>query len=225
MSVIIARTIIIYLLLLLLLRILGKRQLRELEISEFVLALLASDMAANPLQNTETPLINGIVPVLLIFCFEILLVFFGLKSQKFREILYGRPSILIKNGQISPSELRKNRLSCEELLSQLRQQGCAEPSELQYAVLERDGSLSIFYKSAKRPPNLEELSISAPETELKRTLISNGRVDTRKLKDLGFDEIWLKKKLKEYNISGPDKLFFLAADSKGSIYYVLEGAE
>ena len=208
MSVIIARTFIIYTLLLLFMRLSGKRQLGQLELSEFILASLAADMASHPLESLDIPLLNGIIPLICLFCFEILLVRGGLKCGRFRELIYGRPSILIKNGSVIERELRKNRISIEELLAQLRSQGVEGPEKIQYAVLETDGSLSLIKFPQGKPQ------------ELKRLIIADGRLIERELKAINKDESWLNEKLKELELQGKEQLFMLLSDSNGEMYLI-----
>lgn len=219
MVVIIARTLIIYLVLLLFMRILGKRQLGQLELSEFILASLAADMASNPLENPGIPLLYGVLPVVSLFCFEVLIVGAGLKWGRFRELLCGRPSILIKNGSICESQLRKNRLSIEELSAQLRLKGYTQFSDVQYAILETDGSLSVLPFPSKCPPTAECLGIEPQLQELSRPVISDGRIFSRNLTELGFDSRWLDKKLSELGAASPAEVLFLSADRNGNIYF------
>ena len=225
MAVITARTLIIYLTLLLTMRILGKRQLGQLELSEFILAALAADMAAHPLQDLNTPLINGLLPVLCLFCFEIIIAGLSMKSGKFRRMLCGKPSIVIKDGRVLPSQLRKNRLTIDELTESLRSKGCTDMTEVQYAVLETDGSLSLLLYGEKRPATCENLGIKPPECSFPRTIISGGRTSSRSLSELGYDEKWLKDKLNELEIASAEDVFYLSCDKFGKIYCVRRDEE
>ena len=134
MAIVLTRTIIVYFTLLVAMRLMGKRQLGEMELSEFVVAALIADLAAHPLQDIGIPLINGIVPVLTLFCCEMLISGFSMKSIRFRSLLFGRPSLLIQEGKILQNEMHSNRFTPEELMQELRNQGIYDISRVQYAV-------------------------------------------------------------------------------------------
>ena len=138
MAIIIIRTLIIYAALLAAMRLLGKRQLGEMELSEFVVAALIADLAAHPLQDLGIPMINGLVPILTLFCCEVAISRAALKSAKLRALLYGKPSMLIKKGVIDQREMAKNSFTTDELMQELRNQGCLDISRVEYAVLETD---------------------------------------------------------------------------------------
>ena len=138
MAILIFRTLIVYITLLGAMRLLGKRQLGELELSEFVVAALLADMASHPLQDIGIPLINGLVPVLTLFCCEVLVSGVALKSLRLRTLLFGKPSLLIWRGVIDQKELRKNRFTLDELTQELRSQGVTDLSKVEYGILETD---------------------------------------------------------------------------------------
>ena len=209
MALIIARTLILYVTLLIFMGLLGKRQLGQMELSEFILASLAADMASLPLENTDIPLINGLVPILCLFCFELLTVFWGLRCGRFRELIWGRPSVLIKDGVIDQKELRKNRISLDELLARLRGMDCLGPEELSCAVLETDGSLSIITPGD-----------DGQKRELKLPVISDGRIISRNLKKLGRDRNWLDKKLRELGAESSSQVFYLSLSPGGDTSFV-----
>ena len=123
-------------------RLLGKRQLGEMELSEFVLAALIADLAAHPLQDIGIPLINGLVPILTLFCCEVLISGATLKSVRLRSLFFGKPSVLILRGKVIQRELNKNRFSLDELMQELRNQGVLDISKIEYGILETDGRLT-----------------------------------------------------------------------------------
>ena len=139
MAIVLVRTLVIYFALLITMRLLGKRQLGEMELSEFVLAALIADLAAHPLQDIGIPLINGLVPILTLFCCEVLISGATLKSVHLRSLFFGRPSVLILRGKVIQRELRKNRFSLDELMQELRNQGVLDISKIEYGILETDG--------------------------------------------------------------------------------------
>ena len=144
MAIIIIRTIIVYFSLLLTMRLLGKRQLGEMELSEFVLAALIADLAALPLQDLGIPMINGLVPILTLFCCELLIAGVCMKNIRLRTAFYGKPSLLIIRGRISQKEMHRNRFTPDELMQELRNQGFLDISTVQYAILETDGKLNVI---------------------------------------------------------------------------------
>lgn len=219
MAIIIIRTFIIYFILLLTMRILGKRQLGEMELSEFVLASLAADLASQPLQDIEIPLINGIVPVLVLFCSEIILTGITLKSSRFRGFVWGKPSIIIKKGKICQKAMAKNRLTLDELTQRLRAKSCLDISSVEYAVLETDGTMSMILFPDKRPVSVQQAGAEAGEGGYPRTVISDGRIIDENLKGLGLDRSWLDKKLKELGENDPEQVFFLSVNEFGQTYF------
>lgn len=218
MLTIIVRTIIIYLTLIISMRLLGKRQLGQLELSEFVLAAVAADLVSQPLQDINIPLINGLVPVLLLFSIEVLISYHAMKSPRFRSMLRGKPSILVKEGQIQPSELRKNRLSTDELCEELREQGCIDISETEYAVLETDGSLSLILFPSKRPVSAEQAGLDGGQGGYPRAVICGGRLLEKNLNSLGLDRRWLTAYLKTQGISDPKEVFYMSINEHKQVY-------
>ena len=218
MAIVLIRTIIIYLTLLLAMRLLGKRQLGEMELSEFVLASLIADLAAHPLQDIGIPMLNGLVPVLTLFCCELIIAGLGMKSIKLRSLLFGRPSLLISDGQILQREMQANRFTAEELMQELRKQGCYDISQVQYAILETDGSLNVMPKAGDKPITARMLGIECSEDEYPSIVINKGRILDNNLNWLGFDRRWLKKELQKAGHDGPDTIYLMIADKNGRIY-------
>lgn len=218
MAIVLIRTVIIYLTLLITMRLLGKRQLGEMELSEFVVAALIADLAAHPLQDIGIPLINGIVPVLTLFCCEVLIAGMAMKSIKFRGLLFGRPSLLIERGKILQNEMHSNRFTPEELMQELRGLGVYDISQVQYAVLETNGTLSVMPVPAEKPVTASMLGLCPEDESYPCIVINNGRVLENNLNWLGFDLKWLEKQLRTKKLSGPEQVYLMIADSQGRIY-------
>ncbi len=219
MAIIIIRTFIIYFVLLVTMRLLGKRQLGEMELSEFVLASLAADLASQPLQDIEIPLINGLVPVLVLFCTEVILTGVTMKSSKFRAAVWGKPSIIIKKGKICQRAMAKNRLTLDELTQRLRAKSCLDISSVEYAVLETDGTLSLILFPDMRPLSVSQAGAEASKGGYPRTVISDGRIIDENLQGLGLDRNWLQKTLSELGESNAEKVFFLSVNEFGQTYF------
>lgn len=145
------RTIILYLLVVLSMRIMGKRTIGELQPNELVIAIMISDLASIPMQSTDAPLLSGIIPILTLIAVEVFLSFTSLKSKKFRRLLCGEPTDIVNNGKVNEKHMKELRFSRTDLLEELRQQGCDDINEVKRAVLETNGQLSVILKEKDRP--------------------------------------------------------------------------
>ena len=212
------RTIILYFILMLGLRLLGKRQIGELEPSELVLTLIISDLAAVPMQDYGIPLINGLLPIVVLLCLSMLLSFCNLKSIRFRALLCGRPTVIIRNGAVEQKAMAKNRLTLDELLEQLRSQGITNLTDVKYAVLETSGKLSVLPRPEKMPPTAADLGLAVTdELSLPHLIINDGRLMTEHLRQSGHNEAWLQKILRQRSLSSPKQVFLLSVDDYGHI--------
>ena len=218
MAIIIIRTFIIYFMLLVMMRLLGKRQLGEMELSEFVVAALVADLASHPLQDLGIPMINGIVPVLTLFCCEVFISWGTMKSIRLRTLFFGKPEMLIKNGCIVQKSLIKNRFTTDELMQELRNQGCLDISKIQYAILETDGRVNVIKYPAERPVSAAQMNIECDESGYPVTVISAGRVNESNLKLLSLDMDWLTRTLADKGLEGPEKVFFMTVTSSRQCY-------
>lgn len=219
MAIIIIRTLIVYFALLLTMRLLGKRQLGEMELSEFVLAALIADLAAHPLQDIGIPLMNGLLPIIVLFCCEVLIAWWSIKSVRMRSVFFGKPSILIENGKINQLELRKNRLTVDELMEQLRSQSCTDISSVEYAILETGGKLSLLLYPSKKPLSAELMGIQPDDGGLPVIVVSDGRVIGSNLKLMGYSEGWLQKQLSSRGHESPDTVFLMTVNAAGQIFF------
>ena len=218
MAIIIIRTVIVYFSLLITMRLLGKRQLGEMELSEFILAALIADLASLPLQDLGIPMINGLVPIMVLFCCELLIAGLSMRSVRLRSFLSGRPSLLIVRGEICQGEMHRNRFTPDELMQELRNQGILDISSVEYAILETDGKLNVVPFAAQRPATAEQLGINVPDESYPFIVINNGRVLHGNLKHLGLDMNWLNKQLSQKSLRSPHQVFLMTADKMGRIY-------
>lgn len=219
MAVITVRTIIVFLCILAAMRLMGKRQLGQLELSELVVAVLISDMAALPLQDIGIPLLYGLVPVIILFSCEVLISWFSLKSPRFRRLCFGKPSILMRDGKILSRAMQENRFSLDELCEELRGQGVTDLSTVKYAVLETDGTLNVLLRADCQPATPAQLGIQAEERGLPVTLISDGQVERPNLRRAGRDMNWLKKELTARGCHSPKEVYFMNIDALGGVYF------
>ena len=160
------RTVILYFLIMIGLRLMGKRQIGELEPSELVLTMMISDLATVPMQDFGIPLLAGVIPILILLSLTLLMSQLSLLNLRFRALMCGTPAILIRNGKLQQAAMRKNRYTLDELLEQLRGQGCLSVEEVQYAVLENSGQLSVLPWAKAKPPTAEDLGLTLEEDSL-----------------------------------------------------------
>jgi len=221
MAILILRTFIIYIALLVSLRIMGKRQMGELEVSELIVAVLIADIAAMPLQDIGIPLINAIIPLIVLLCCEILITGAAAQSVRLRLFFYGRPSILIDNGVINQKEMHRNRFTIDELYEELRQQNITDISKVERAVLETSGILNVILYPKEQPPTCKQLGIQCPEESISIILINEGHIMHDNLKKIGKDAVWLSKFLKKRHIQSYNDVYLLSLDKTGKVYLEL----
>ena len=225
MAIVLVRTLIIYFSLLLTLRLLGKRQLGEMELSEFVVAALIADLAAHPLQDMGIPLLNGLLPILVLFCCEVLIAGLSLKSIRLRSLIFGKPSLLIVKGKILQQEMLRNRFTLDELMQELRAQGVSDLNSVAYGILETNGKLSLLLSPADSPVTAGQLQVQTQDTGYPSIVISDGRVLEANLRHLGYDRLWLNKQLKAHGLSSPGQVFLMTASDTGAVYCAAKEAE
>jgi len=213
------RTVILYLVLIAVIRLMGKRQVGQMEPSEFVVTMLVANLASIPMQDSGVPLYTGLVPILTVLALELLLAGVSLKSIAFRRLLCGKPVILIENGRILQSNLRKTRITLDELTGHLREKDVLDPRTVQYAILETSGDLSVFPYPKERPATAKEAGIQADKQHLPVTVISDGRLLKKNLALTGRTEGWLHHTLHQKKATVADT-WLLTVDSSGdTIFY------
>jgi uncharacterized membrane protein YcaP (DUF421 family) len=189
-------------------RLMGKKQIGELQPTELVLALVIADLSAVPMGNSDIPILYGIISILTLFIVGEAFSFIALKSDKARGIIYGKPSILIERGKIQEAELRKQQFNINDLLEQIRIGGYPTIEDVEFAILETSGDLSIIPKSTKRPVTTEDMKLMVEQEGLPVTAIIDGRVLSYNLQLKGLNEEWLQRELSKNNISSPKSVFF-----------------
>ncbi|MEE1356426.1 MAG: DUF421 domain-containing protein [Clostridia bacterium] len=214
MITVLLRTLLIYFFLILFLKLMGKRQVGELEISELVTTLLLSEIAAIPIENNDIPLIHAAIPMFVIISLEIILSFSATKSEWLKRFLGGKPSILISKGVIDIDEMSKARLSAEELMSELRLKGIAELDDVNYAILEQNGQISVITKKNRSPLTPDDLNISKNDCGISHLLIVDGHIKYANLKAAGKSAQWLSDHLKKNNIFKEDIFLMTLNDSE-----------
>lgn len=220
MLTIIIRTVIIYFLLLLVMRLMGKRQLGELDVGELVITILLSEIATTPITNPERRFIDALVPIALLSLLEILTSVLILRVPFFKSILSSKPAVIIAKGVIDYNAMKRVRISLEELISQIRQNGIYDICEVDYAILEENGKMSVIPKNANRQPDKNDIGIKCEDNGVMHIIISDSQVNAHGLKLIGKDKVWLENKLKKQKVKIKD-VFCMTVDDAGKIFIQL----
>jgi uncharacterized membrane protein YcaP (DUF421 family) len=214
------RTIILYLLIVAGIRLMGKRQIGELEPSELVLSLLIADLAAVPMQDFGIPLLMGVIPILTLLCLSTILSVVTVKSIRFRALLCGRPSIIVQDGKILVGEMKKNRFTVDELMEELRVAGVTDLAAVKYAVLETTGRVSVVPYAWAVPPTAGDWGQHPAEHGLPIIVVSDGRVLDQNLSVRRLTREWLDRELAKRSLAGPQDVFLMTVDEGGRVYLV-----
>ena len=220
----VVRTVILYLLIILGIRLMGKRQVGELEPSELVLDLIIADLAAVPMQDFGIPLLAGVLPILTLLCLTMILSVLTMRSVRFRAVLCGRPSVIVKDGRVDQREMRRNRFTVDELHEELRAQGITDLNAVKYAILETSGRVSVLLKAAEQPVTAGQMGLSPREPGLPVVLINDGRLMEKSLRAQGLDLNWLEQRLTEHGVCSPSQVFLLTVDEAGIVCFVAREA-
>ena len=221
MVTVIIRATIIYLLLLIALRLTGKRQVGELQLSELVTTFMISELATTPIQNLSIPLIYSIIPIILLLCTEIILSFLATKSNGLKKMFFGNPSIVIRNGVIDQKELSRLRIGINELLGELRLKDVSDISDVNYAILEQNGKLSVFLKKERQTVTLEDSRIQKQDEGICHAVIIDGKINESNLQFSGKSQDWLCGLLRTHNINMKE-IFLLTVNDTDQTTIVLK---
>ena len=213
-----ARTVILYFLIMIGLRLMGKRQIGELEPGELVLTMMISDLATVPMQDFGIPLLAGVIPILTLLALSMLLSQLSLTSLRFRRAVCGTPSVLIREGVLQQEAMRRNRYTLDELLEELRGQGITGVEDVKYAVLENSGHLSVLPWARTQPPAAERMGLEVEDdVTLPVVLVNDGRLLRRNLEAQGLDEAWLREALRKEGLDSHRQAFLLTLDETGRV--------
>ena len=203
------RTAFLYLVLILSVRMMGKRQIGQMEASEFVVTMLVANLASIPMQDAAIPLYSGLLPILVVLGMELSLSGLILRSVWVRKFFCGKPVILIDNGRILLENLRRTRVTLDELMGHLRSKDVLDVQTVQFAILETDGSLSVFPYSEERPATAKEAGIRTEKQYLPITIIEDGYVSKENLQKAGKDQDWLEETLCQYQVTRQGTLLLM----------------
>lgn len=227
MAIVFFRTVILFSSLLFLMRMLGKRQMGELELSELVVSVLVADLASMPLQDIGIPLLNGLIPIVVLFCCELIISDAMLKSVKLRSLLCGRPCLLIRDGKIQQREMKKCRFTIDELTEELRCKDITDISKVRYAILETDGTFNAILRAGETPVTAAQMGIKVTDDGYAVVIVEEGRLLTENLKLVGRNEAWLEKELRSHSVKSVREVYVMIVFSDtGKVYFQRrEGAD
>lgn len=216
MLTLLLRTVLTYVFLLFIMRLMGKRQLGELEMTDLVITLLLSEIATVALTDPDKPILHTIIPVTTLAVLEVIASYLSLKFPKLKALLSPKPAILVHNGKIDRQQLQKARVTIDELMCELRQKDVSDIDQVQYAIIESSGKISVLKKASETPPTAALLDMQPPENGMMRTVFCDGVYADITLRALGRDRNWVDKQIKQHGLL-PEKVFFVTADDAGNV--------
>ncbi|GAA0123343.1 MAG: DUF421 domain-containing protein [Clostridium argentinense] len=222
MFILVIRTVILYFFLLIIMRLMGKRQLGQLEPFDLVTALMISELAALPMEDNRMPLISSMIPITTLVILQIITSILQLKSEKARTLLNGEPSILIKDGEVDLNELRNQRFNLDDLLEELRLNGYFNLSDIHYAILETNGNISIMPKEENTPITPKFLNIKVQEKSMPMIIINDGTINKQNLEKVGKNMKWVNKQLIKNNIKSYKDVFIGIVYEDDKFFYQLK---
>lgn len=224
MLVCLTRSFILYLLLIIVIRLMGKRQLGEMEPSEFVVTMLIADLAAVPMQDLGIPLLSGVIPILTILFIELILSTLSYYCITIRKLFCGKPVILMENGKIIQKNLRRTRLTPDELTEYLREKDIVDLTTVKYAILETNGQVSALLYPEYQPLTPKDMNLQPSALELPVTIISGGKLLKENLRLAGRDHNWLSKFMESHGCT-VSQVYLLTLEPSGRIYLAMKSEE
>ncbi|MDE6670870.1 MAG: DUF421 domain-containing protein [Ruminococcus sp.] len=218
MSIILIRSLILYILVIFSVRLMGKRQLGELQPSELVITILISNIATLPLEDTDIPLLLGITPILALVCFEVIVSWVNLVFPKFRKMISGSPKIIIRNGKTDPDILKELRFSVDDLMMSLREKDVFNIEDVQFAIVETTGNISVMKKQSVDTPERSDLGLKVKNYDPPQVIVSDGKVIPQAVKVMGIQGS-IEKILASLNLKLND-VFIMTADTQGHFFIV-----
>jgi len=218
MLIILIRTVILYFVVLFVIRVMGKAELSKMDPFEMVILFMMAELAAIPIESMDIPLINGAASIITLLFLEVIISFLSTKSQKINDILNGKPSIVINRGQINQAALKDQRLTIDDLMQQLRLKNYPSLADVDYAVLESNGEVSVIPKPEKAPLTPKDMKIPSDSGVMPMVLISDGVFYGANLKSLGIQEDYLRKELSKAKVTDYSQVFLCFCDEKRKLH-------
>ncbi len=217
MLVTLIRTIFLYIIVLIVMRFMGKREIGQLQPFELAISIMIADLASIPMTDAGIPIWNGIIPIFGLLVMHLLISLVNIKSMKAREILCGKPTLLIYRGKIDEQALKKERFTLNELQERLRGNNVVNLGDVEYAILETNGQVTVIQKPNKRTTTPEDFNINPDYEGIPYDLIVDGKIMKENLRQIGKDERWLNKQVEKFNIR-PQEALIVTYDGKGQIF-------
>ena len=211
------RAIVLYIIVLIVMRLMGKREIGQMQPFELAISIMIADLAATPMAETGIPITNGIMPILGLLVMHLVISMINLKSTKAREIICGKPSILIFRGKVDEKVLKRERFTINELEERLRDNNIFNIGDVEYAVLETSGQVTVIPKPNKRPTTPEDFNIEPKYEGIPYDLVVDGKIMDDNLKALGKNREWLKKQVEKFKMK-PEEALVVTYDGKGQIF-------
>lgn len=211
------RAIVLYIIVLVVMRLMGKREIGQLQPFELAISIMIADLASIPMTEIGIPITNGIIPILGLLIMHLIISIINMKSIKAREIICGKPRILIYRGKIDEKALIKERFTINELEERLRGNNIMNLGDIEYAILETSGQVTVIPKPEKRNVIAEDLNITPEYEGIPYDLVVDGKVMNKNLKKIGKDYNWLKKEVRKFNMN-PEEVLIVTYDGKGQIF-------
>lgn len=221
MLTVLLRTLIMFAVLFCAIRLMGKRQVGELEVNELVITFMLSELAVAPISDRRIPLLYCVVPIVILLTIEVILSLIFSKSSLLKKIFLGKPSVIIYKGQINQKELRHLRMSISELIGELRLKGIPSVSDVMYAIVEDNGQLSVFTNKQASPLTLADVGIKSEECGIAHCIIADGKLFYDNLKLIGKDVKWVENTVKKHGCT-VDGIFLMTVDDSDGVYIIMK---
>lgn len=218
MSVSFIRTLILYFCVIIALRLMGKRQIGELEPSELVITILVSELATVPMQDLGTPLLSGIIPIATLISLEIIISFISLKNIRLRRLLNGHPAVIIRSGKLDRRKMREMRVTVDEVLEALRENNVGSVSDVKYGIIEPSGKLSYVLQTPYRPVTAEMMNLAPQDSGVPMIVISDGHLIERNLRILNKTEKDIEHQIKKAGLHKASEVFLMTLDDCGNVF-------
>ncbi len=219
MAVILIRACILYIIITFSLRLMGKRQLGELQPSELVVTILISNIASIPVEDSSVPMLMGIVPIFTLVCLDVIVSAIMLRSPKFRRFIIGSPRVIISDGVVQQQEMKRLRYTVDDLIEAMREQQIFDLRDVHYAIVETTGKIHFMQKTDKQNATRQDVDCGGSTSDPPAVVIRDGIEDREQLQNLGLGMGWLGAKLREHNVSARD-VFLMMADKNGTVYLI-----
>ncbi len=212
------RIVILYIVVGIALRVMGKREIGQLSVFDFVVSVMIAELSTVPMEDTDQPLMQALLSVGSLVALQVLVAIIQLKSRRFRHLIDGEPTILVEHGQIQDKEMRKMRYTVNDLMMQLREKGIANVADVEFAILETSGKLSVFPKAERRPVTPADLHQKVSPESIHMPVIKDGQPIQKTLDHLRRDKTWLLQELNRRGYERMEDVFFASVDPEGTLF-------